>query len=91
MVQQVELVEHPFIVTEHRAREYRDPATGQIFVTPFPPEVRAAGLLGTRLTAFVAYLKGGCPFECVAPDEFPIALLFLRDLRCPHGTDIVDR
>ena len=60
VVQQVELVEHPFIVTEHRAREYRDPATGQILVAPFPPEVRAAGLLGPRLTAFVAYLKGGC-------------------------------
>ena len=60
VVQQVELVEQPFIVTAHRAREYRDPATGQILVAPFPPEVRAAGLLGPRLTAFVAYLKGGC-------------------------------
>src|ERR1019366_7066682 len=60
VVQQVELVEHPFIVTAHRAREYRDPATGQILVAPFPPEVRAAGLLGPRLTAFVGYLQGGC-------------------------------
>jgi len=45
VVQQVELVEHPLIVTAHRAREYRDPVTGQILVAPFPPEVRAAGLL----------------------------------------------
>ena len=60
VVQQVELVEHPFIVTAHRAREYRDPVTGQILVAPFPPEVRAAGLVGPRLSAFVAYLKGGC-------------------------------
>ena len=52
--------DHPFIVTAHRARAYRDPATGQILVAPFPPEVRAAGLLGPRLSAFVAYLKGGC-------------------------------
>jgi len=60
VVQQVELVEHPFIVTEHRAQEYRDPATGRIVIAPFPPEVRAAGLLGPRLSALVAYLKGGC-------------------------------
>jgi len=60
VVQQVELVEQPFLVTEHRAREYRDPATGQILIAPFPPEVRGAGLLGPRLSAFVAYLKGGC-------------------------------
>jgi len=60
VVQQVELVAHPFWVTEHRAREYRDPVTGQILIAPFPPEVRAAGLVGPRLSAFVAYLKGGC-------------------------------
>ena len=60
VVQQVELVERPFRVTAHRAREYRDPVTGQILVAPFPPEVRAAGLVGPRLSAFVAYLKGGC-------------------------------
>ena len=60
VIQQVELAEHPFIITAHRAREYRDAATGRIVVAPFPPEVRAAGLLGPRLTAFVAYLKGGC-------------------------------
>jgi transposase len=60
VVQQVELIEHPFLVTAHRAREYRDPATGQILIAPFPPEVRGAGLLGPRLSAFVAYLKGGC-------------------------------
>ena len=60
VVQQVELVEPPFIVTEHRAREYRDPATGRSLIAPFPPEVRAAGLLGPRLSALVGYLKGGC-------------------------------
>lgn len=60
VVQQVELLAPPFLITEHRAREYRDPATGQRFVTPLPPEVRRAGLLGPRLSALVAYLKGGC-------------------------------
>lgn len=60
VIQQVELATQPFIVTEHRAREYRDPVTGRIVVAPFPPAVRAAGLVGPRLTAFIAYLKGGC-------------------------------
>ena len=60
VVPQVELVEYPFLVTEHRAREYRDSATGQILIAPLPPEVRAAGLVGPRLSALGAYLKGGC-------------------------------
>ena len=59
VVQQVELSERPLVVTESRAREYFDPASGQLVVTPLPPGVRAAGLLGTRMSALVAYLKGG--------------------------------
>ena len=59
-LQQMELVEKPFMITEYRARLYRDPATGTIYVSPFPPEVAAAGLCGPRLSAFIGYLKGGC-------------------------------
>jgi transposase len=59
-LQQVELAEKPFVVIEHRARLYRDPATGTIYASPFPPEVAAAGLCGPRLSAFIGYLKGGC-------------------------------
>jgi transposase len=59
-LQQIELVEKPFIVTEYQARVYRDPATGTICMAPFPPEVSAAGLCGPRLSAFIGYLKGGC-------------------------------
>jgi transposase len=59
-LQQIELVDKPFRVTEHQARMYRDPATGTLYAAPFPPEVSAAGLCGPRLSAFIGYLKGGC-------------------------------
>ena len=60
IVQQVELVEKPYVVTEHRARLYENLRTGQVLAAPLPPEVRRAGLLGPRLTALVAYQKGAC-------------------------------
>jgi transposase len=59
-LQQIELVEKPFVVTEHQARLYQDPATGTIYAAPFPKEVSAAGLCGPRLSALIGYLKGGC-------------------------------
>ena len=40
IVQQVELVEKPYRVTEHRARLYRNPRTGQVLAAALPPEVR---------------------------------------------------
>jgi transposase len=59
-LQQIELVEKPFLVIEHKARMYKDPATGTIGMAPFPREVSAAGLCGPRLSAFMGYLKGSC-------------------------------
>jgi len=59
-VQQVELVEKPFLVTEYRARQYREPRTGAISTTPLPPEVEAAGLVGPRLSAAIAFQKAAC-------------------------------
>jgi transposase len=60
ILQQVELVEKPYVVTEHRARLYQNLRTGQVLAAPLPAEVRRAGLLGPRLTALVAYQKGAC-------------------------------
>jgi transposase len=60
VVQQVDLVERPWMVIEHRARRYRCRATGQIITAPLPGEVTRAGLLGPRLSALVAYQKGAC-------------------------------
>jgi transposase len=60
IVQQVELVDKPYMVTEHRARLYQNFRTGQVLAAPLPEEVRRAGLLGPRLTALVAYQKSAC-------------------------------
>lgn len=60
IVQQVELVDRPFVVTEHRARRYRCPRTGRIVASPLPGEIQHAGLVGPRLSAWIGYLKGNC-------------------------------
>ena len=60
VMQQVDLVEKPFVVVEHRARLYRSRRTGEIVAAPLPKHVVAAGLVGPRLSALIAYLKGGC-------------------------------
>jgi transposase len=57
---QVELVEKPTLVTEHRSGTCRCHACRQDFTQPIPPETSAAGTFGPRLTAYVAYLKGAC-------------------------------
>jgi transposase len=60
VVQQVELVEKPFVITEYRARLYRDPRSGATVVAPLPAEVVAAGLVGPRLSAAIAFQKAAC-------------------------------
>jgi transposase len=60
VVQQVELVQKPTLVTEHQSRTCRCAACQQDFTRPLPPQVAAAGLFGPRLTAWAAYLKGAC-------------------------------
>ena len=59
VVQQVELAERPVIVTEHCAPAYWCTHCLKVRRARLPAEVRAAGLVGTRLTALVAWLKGG--------------------------------
>jgi transposase len=49
-----------YVVTEHRARKYLAPRTGNIIVTPLPDDISRGGLLGTDLTAMTAFMKGGC-------------------------------
>ena len=60
ILQQVELVEKPYTVSEHRARLYENLRTGQMLAASLPGDVRRAGLLGPRLTALVGYQKGAC-------------------------------
>lgn len=56
---QHELVDKPVELTAHVSYPYLNPETGEVVYASFPREVEAAGILGPRLTAFVACLKGG--------------------------------
>ena len=60
VVQQIELPEKLFTVTEHRARRYRCTRTGRIVTASLPPQVIKAGLMGPRLSTLACYLKGVC-------------------------------
>lgn len=60
IIQQVELVDRPFLVTEYRARRYRDERTGRIVTATMPREIVKAGLVGPRLSAAIAYQKSAC-------------------------------
>lgn len=59
-IQQVDLVEKLFEVTEHCARLYRHRETGEVVAVPLPDVVVRAGLVGPRLSALIAYQKGAC-------------------------------
>lgn len=60
VVQQIELVARPTVVTEHRSYTCRCGKCRQDFTQPIPPQIVESGTFGPRLTAFVAYLKGAC-------------------------------
>lgn len=60
VIQQVELVAKPTLVTEHHSCTCRCRACRRDFTQPIPLPIAAAGTFGPRLTAWVAYLKGAC-------------------------------
>ncbi len=60
VVQQVEIVERPIEIVEHRARGCWCRRCRKLVFAPLPTAVRQGGLLGPRLTALVGYLKGVC-------------------------------
>ena len=70
ITQQIELVERPFIITEHRARLYLDARTGKTVTAPLPPEVAQAGLVGPRLSAAIAYQKSACHMSFTTVQNF---------------------
>ena len=57
-LQQVEMPATPLTVTEHRAHAAWCPRCRRTHYAPLPPEVDQAGLVGPRLSALVAWLKG---------------------------------
>ncbi|MCH7808187.1 MAG: IS66 family transposase [Planctomycetes bacterium] len=60
IVQQVELIAEPIRIEEHRAHACWCPGCRKHHYAPLPDVVVKGGLAGPRLTALVAYLKGGC-------------------------------
>ena len=58
VIQQVELVDKPIVVTEHRAPKFWCPHCQKLQCAQLPSEVRAAGLVGPLMTVLVAWLKG---------------------------------
>ncbi len=60
ILQQVEIVAKPTIVTEHRELAYWCPHCEKLHNTAWPKAVEKAGLFGPRLTALVAFMKGVC-------------------------------
>ena len=60
VVQQVEIVERPVEIVEHRAEACWCRRCRKVVHAPLPAAVRKGGLLGAQLTALVGYLKGVC-------------------------------
>lgn len=72
--QQVEIVERPVTVTEHRGLAYYCRHCRQTHYAPIEPAVVRAGLVGPRLTAVIAVMKGAC--HC----SFSTIRKFVRDV-----------
>ncbi len=74
VVQQVDVVEPPIRIDEHRGLAYYCGHCREVHYAPLPPEVERGGLVGPRLTALVAYMKCGCHAS------FSTIRKFLRDV-----------
>ena len=74
VLQQVEIVERPTVVTEHQGLAYWCPHCRKVHYAPIPEPVVKAGLFGPRLTALVAFMKGVCHAS------FSTIRKFLRDV-----------
>jgi transposase len=74
VLQQIELVEKPVRIEEHRGYPYWCPHCKEIHYAEIPIEVKKAGLVGKRLTALVAFMKGACHAS------FSTIRKFLRDV-----------
>lgn len=74
VIQQVEVVEKPLIIAEHRGLAYWCAKCQKVHYGALPQEVTQAGLLGPRLTALVGFLKGVCHAS------FSTIRKFLRDV-----------
>lgn len=60
VVQQIEVIERPVEIVEHRSEACWCRRCRKTFHAPLPPAVEKGGLVGPGLTTWVAYLKGVC-------------------------------
>ena len=74
VVQQVDVPEVPLRIEEHRRHEGYCPRCAKVHHGRLPAPVQQGGLLGPRLTALIAYLKGVCHAS------FSTVRKFLRDV-----------
>ena len=74
VMQQIDVVATPTVVSEHRSQAFWCEHCQKTHFAPVHEEVRKAGLVGPRLTALIAYLKGAC--HC----SFSTIRKFLRDV-----------
>ncbi len=74
VIQQVEIIKMPIVVTEHRALGHWCPSCQKVHQAPLPENVKQTGLIGPRLTTLVAYLKSACHMS------FSSIRKFLRDV-----------
>ena len=74
ILQQVEIIETPVRIEEHRGYAYWCEGCQKVHYAPFPVELKKAGLAGPRLTAFIAFMKGVCHAS------FSTIRKFLRDV-----------
>jgi hypothetical protein len=74
VIQQVEIVETPLRIEEHRGLAYWCRQCQRLHDAPLPQAVSKAGMAGPRLTALVGFLKGVCHAS------FSTIRKFLRDV-----------
>jgi transposase len=74
VLQQVEIIETPTIVAEHRGLAYWCSRCRKFHYASLPEAVVKAGLFGPRLTALIAFMKGVCHAS------FSTIRKFLRDV-----------
>src|SRR3954471_4380405 len=74
VVQQVDIVEVPLSIQEHRSHPGWCPRCQKAYEAPLPPGIQRGGLVGPSLTTWIAYLKGACHAS------FSTVRKFLRDV-----------
>lgn len=74
VIQQVEIITRPVRIEEHRGLAHWCAKCRALHYAPLPAQLVKAGLVGPRLTALVAYMKGACHAS------FSTIRKFLRDV-----------